>query len=393
MCGHYVFLAIDKSVYWSIFIGGLHKSRTHYNANKNKVLSDSSKGLCQQDRIIMSNINIDKLLEPVSEASPCGDDLEYDSEFGELVRAAQGKPGHEMGDKQIAAEPPDWGETSEAAEALFGRTKDLRVATHLAHARLNLDGIPGLAFGLSLIDKMLHEYWDDVHPGLDAEDDNDPTLRMNSLMALNGQDEFISSLDRTILVSSKTLGRFSMRDIRLANGEISRPDGDDTTIPDPAHIEAAFLDCELEELTANSEAIAQCIDTLDDLESYAREQVGSEFAPDLDRLSFELKAVHGKLREQLGRRGVELNPLEGEAGGDEGAPASVPGEIRSRDDAIRVLDQVCEYFRRTEPSSPVPLLLQRAKRLIAKDFMEILRDLTPQGVSEAEKIGGLNRED
>ena len=90
-------------------------------------------------------------------------------------------------------------------------------------------------------------------------------------MPLNGKNEFISSLDRAVLVSSKTLGRFSMRDIRLANGEISLSEGDETAIPDPTHIEAAFLDCELEELTANSDAVTQSIDTLQDLESYARE--------------------------------------------------------------------------------------------------------------------------
>jgi len=71
----------------------------------------------------MADINIDKLLEPVSEDSPCGDDLEYDPEFGELERAAQGKPGHEMGDEVIPAEPPDWSEVFEAAEKLFGRTR------------------------------------------------------------------------------------------------------------------------------------------------------------------------------------------------------------------------------------------------------------------------------
>jgi type VI secretion system protein ImpA len=341
----------------------------------------------------MSNIKNDKLLEPVSEESPCGDDLEYDPAFGELERAAQGKEGHEIGDKEIPAEPPVWSDVSEAAEALFERTKDLRVAVPLVHARLNLDGVSGLASGLELINKMLHEFWDDLHPELDAEDDNDPTLRMNTLMPLNGQNEFIGSLDRAVLVSSKTLGRFSMRDIRLANGEISTPEGDDTATPDPTHIEAAFLDCELEELTANSDAVTQCIDTLQDLESYAREQVGTEFAPDLSALSAGLKAVHNILRNQLARRGVELDAVEGEAAGDGVAPASVPGEIRSRDDAIRVLDQVCEYFRKNEPSSPVPLLLQRAKRLISKDFMEILRDLTPQGVSEAEMIGGVDRDD
>lgn len=340
----------------------------------------------------MSNINIDKLLEPVSEEFPCGEDLEYDPAFGELERAAQGKEGHVSGDKEIPAEPPVWSDVSEAAEGLFDRTKDLRVATHLVHARLNLDGVSGLASGLELINRMLHEYWDDLHPELDAEDENDPTLRMNSLMPLNGQNEVLSSLERAVLVSSKTLGRFSMRDIRLASGEISKPEGDDTATPDPTHIEAAFLDCELEELTANSDAVAQCIDTIQDLESYTREQVGTEFAPDLGALSASLKALHNVLRNQLARRGVALGAVEGEAAG-EAAPASMPGEIRSREDAIRVLDQVCEYFRKNEPSSPVPLLLQRGKRLISKDFMGILRDLTPQGVSEAEMIGGVDRDD
>lgn len=341
----------------------------------------------------MTAINIDNLLQPVSDDSPCGDDLEYEPEFGELERAAQGKPGHEMGDTKIAPEPPDWNEVASAAEALFARTKDLRIALHLAQASLNQDGIPGLAAGLDLINRMLHEFWDDLHPILDAEDDNDPTLRINSLMPLNAPEEFIASLDRAILVSSKTLGRFSMRDIRIASGEIKLPADDETPVPDPSHIDAAFLDCELDELTANAEAISQCVDTLKDLEAYALEKVGLESAPDLGALSSELKAVHFKLREQLARRGVELEGEEGEAAEGGAAPQSVPGEIRSRDDAVRVLDRVSEYFRTHEPSSPVPLLLQRAKRLISKDFMEILRDLTPHGVSEAEMIGGLDKED
>ena len=121
----------------------------------------------------MTTINFDKLLEPVSEDSPCGEDIEYEPEFGELERAAQGKPGHEMGDKKIAPEPPNWGEVSEAAEALLARSKDLRVAVHLAHASLNSNGIPGLASGLDYLNKMLHEYWDGMYPELDAEDDKD----------------------------------------------------------------------------------------------------------------------------------------------------------------------------------------------------------------------------
>ena len=341
----------------------------------------------------MSAIDINKLLEPVSEDSVCGDDLEYDPEFGELERSAQGKAGQSMVEGEIQPEPPDWNAVFDAAEGLLKRTKDLRIASHLTHASLNLQGFAGLASGLELLNGMLHKYWDEVHPQLDAEDGNDPTIRINSLLPLNSLHGFVGSLDAAILVSSKTLGKFSLRDIRLANGEITGPEGDDTPIPDPSHIKAAFLDCELDELTMNSDAVNQCLETLGDLEEYTQEQVGTEFAPNLDKLSSGLKAVRNVLRGQLARRGVEQDPVKAEATTVAAGPAAVPGEIRSRDDAIRVLDRVCEYFRKNEPSSPVPLLLQRAKRLIAKDFMEILRDLTPQGVSEAETIGGLDRDD
>ena len=342
----------------------------------------------------MSDINIDKLLEPVSDETACGDDLEYDPDFGELERAAQGKEAHVMGEKEIAAEPPDWNEVFDAAEALLLRTKDLRVASYLAHASLNLHGIPGLAAGLKLVNDMAHRYWDEVHPQLDAEDDNDPTLRVNSLLDLNSANGFVGSLDHAVLVSSRSLGKFSMRHIRLSKGEISLPQGDDSEVPDPTHIEAAFLDCELDEITANSDAVDKCVGTLADLADYTREQVGIELAPDFSNLSAELKVVSGILREQLARRGVAVEPVEDADGDGAAAPAAaVSGEIRTREDAVRVLDKVSEYFRKNEPSSPVPLLLQRAKRLISMDFMEILRDLTPQGVSEAETIGGLDRDD
>jgi type VI secretion system protein ImpA len=298
-----------------------------------------------------------------------------------------------MGDEVIEAEPPNWNDVAEAATALFERTKDLRVATYLTHALLNLDGLPGLASGLELIARLMQEYWEHVHPELDEEDDNDPTLRMNSLMPLNSQRDFVRSLSEAVLVSSRALGRFSLRDIRLAAGEITLPEGDETAVPDPAHIDAAFIDCELEELTANSEAADKCVSLLNDIEAFALEQVGAELAPELGNLSSELNAVRGTLNQHLSRRGVAVEAVESEGAGDAAEAPSMSGEIRSRDDAIRVLDRVSEYFRKNEPSSPVPLLLQRAKRLISKDFMEILRDMAPQGVSEAEQITGLNQDD
>jgi len=41
----------------------------------------------------------------------------------------------------------------------------------------------------------------------------------------------------------------------------------------------------------------------------------------------------------------------------------------------------------------VPLLLRRAKRLISKDFLEIVRDLAPDGVPQVELIRGAEFEE
>ena len=55
---------------------------------------------------------------------------------------------------------------------------------------------------------------------------------------------------------------------------------------------------------------------------------------------------------------------------DGGAPASAgsagptasPGQIVSRDDALRVLGEIANFFRRTEPHSPISYTLDEAVR-------------------------------
>jgi len=55
---------------------------------------------------------------------------------------------------------------------------------------------------------------------------------------------------------------------------------------------------------------------------------------------------------------------------------------------VETLDRLCEYYQRNERSSPVPLLLKRARRLVNMDFMDILEDLAPAGLDQARMIQG-----
>jgi type VI secretion system protein ImpA len=341
----------------------------------------------------MATIDPGHLLRPISADSPAGEDLEYDAAFGELERAARGKEERRSGDEILPAEPPRWREVAEQASSLLDRTRDLRVTFYLTHAALNIDGIAGLTAGLRLTHGLLQSFWDTVYPQLDKDDNDDPTLRMNSIAQLAG-DTVLHDLVRVPLAESRVAGRYGLRDVRLATGELTAPENE--KLPESALVDAAFMECDLEALSAIAAATREASATLESIAALLTERVGTQSVPDLDALAKELRAIQLLLEPRLAQRGVDVAPdgAQGASAAAGGQAATVAiGEIRSRDDAVRAIDNISEYFRKNEPSSPVPLLLQRAKRLVAKDFMEILRDLTPDGVSQAEAIGGVRSEE
>ena len=106
-----------------------------------------------------------------------------------------------------------------------------------------------------------------------------------------------------------------------------------------------------------------------------------------------IRQVASVLREQLASR-PDARWLERSADVGTGAAAArfAGGAIKSRQDAIRALDAVADFFRRNEPSSPIPLFVERAKRLVSKDFLEVLADIAPDALAGARSAGGLKPE-
>ena len=358
----------------------------------------------------MSNLDLEQLLLPISEEAPCGENLEYDLEFGEMERLAEDTPEQQFGDTVVAAEEPDWRELERKCLALLDRTKDLRVVVYLSRATLNLSGIPGFRDCIALLRGYVEQLWETVHPQLDPDDDNDPLIRTNTLAQLCDAEAMLLMLRNSPLVQSRALGTFGLSDIDLAKSDASvdadTEEGDgDNERASISTIEAAFLDCELDELKVTGAAVKGAIEDVTVLESALTEYVGVACAISFEPLVRVLTQVDEVLVSQLQRRGVsestEEDSSDGESGGGEsggegagGANGSVAqpltGEITSREDVLRALDKICEYYNRYEPSSPLPLLLSRAKRLATKSFLEIIRDLTPDSFSQAESLAGLS---
>ena len=123
-----------------------------------------------------------------------------------------------------------------------------------------------------------------------------------------------------------------------------------------------------------------------------RDQGGSQAAPEFDSLSAPLARTLKRVNDQLATRepsAADVAAGESEGGGAAVAGAVAVGAIRSRQDAERALDAVADFFRANEPSSPIPLLLDRAKRLVAKDFLEVLAELAPEALGPAKAASGI----
>jgi type VI secretion system protein ImpA len=351
----------------------------------------------------MSVIDVEGLLGGVATDAPCGEDLEYDPVFVRMEELAQGAPERQYGGTIIPAEPPDWVGVKKSALELWSRTRDLRVAVYLTRALLHTDRLPGFAEGLALVEGLAERFWDTVYPQLDPEDDYDPTLRVNTIVALCDPETTLRALRETPLVSSRSLGQFSLRDVEIAAGLLTPVVTDQQEeLPTQTKINGAFQDASLEELQTTAAAVAEAVGRVERIEAVLTDRVGVTQAPDMSALGGVLKKIRQVLAEQLRRLGAnvaeEVSAAEAvdavlPAGANTAGQRLVVGEITSREDVLRMLDRICDYFNRYEPSSPVPFLLKRARKLVSKDFMEILRDLAPGGTEQADLIFGLQAED
>src|SRR5690606_11599753 len=147
-----------------------------------------------------------------------------------------------------------------------------------------------IGHGFAVIRGFLMDYWDAVHPQLDKDENDDPTLRMNSVVALNDRAGVLGALSRCALIQSRALGRVTLRDVRIASGELTAGPNEPPPI-EAGHINAAFMDGELDELEANAAAVRSALAELEQLGSFLNERVGAATAPDLAPIANELKAI------------------------------------------------------------------------------------------------------
>ncbi len=344
-------------------------------------------------------MDLSAFLNSHGDEEPSGENLEYDPAFISLELAAQPGEERQIGDSVIAAEEPDHAEVLEHAAEVLGRSHDLRAAVFLAHSLLRTEGFPGFAKATSYIRGCLEQWWDSCHPQLDADDDNDPTMRVNAVASLVDPDTILRAVRLAPLTESRAFGRLNLRDIAIANGDMAPPAGMEN-IPDTGTVSAAFQDSDPARLQELRESVTAAMDDIKAIGAVFDDKIPGQ-GPDLGALQKLLKQAVGQFSE-AGVGTASEGDAEEEGGVEEAAssesarPAGASGgggAINSPQDVRNTLDRLINYYARAEPSSPVPMLLERAKRLVGADFITIVKDMASGGYPNVKTIGGLPDDD
>ena len=314
-------------------------------------------------------------------------------------------------EKDRSADQKIWKAVQADAMGLMKDALDLRVAVLLAQSLLQREGFTGFSDGLLLIQGLIETRWEGLIPEEDESDPEDPFFeRVNLLENLCEWQTAIKPLMAAPLCVSREIGRFSLRDVRIATGKkvelFILTEAEKANPPQLSAIQAACKQMAAEELDqrqATARILRECLDRID---TVLKQRLGEGKGPDFGPLGEVIAEVDDFYAHQISLReppGV-LSALKQSLGGkkrkaeadapsasDEAPPQAGSKRmdtINSRQDVIRLLDQICMVYAQNEPASPVPLLLQRARKLVEKNFYEIMEDLAPKTATELKKLIG-----
>lgn len=370
----------------------------------------------------MNDEEFSKLLSPVSADSVSGENCEYDELYLALDELALGTEENEMGDSVIEGKDPDFRTLYKNTLSLWGKTRDLRVASFFTLASLSLFGIDGLKDGLRLIEYLVKEQFDTFYPQLDPDDDNDPTERINILAMLSPTDGAFSDAYHVLshIRDFKLVKEldYTLRDYLVVSGYLDSKEDKDLS-----SLLAQISAVPLSSIKAQLEKVEQVLVVNQNLCSIFNEKVGDRGYLNMDSLAHELsylKNLYSSVIKNSNQVLEDENSVADEQNDKEqdssesnatfvetssgntkaiAAKAKDPliaqsfnletYKVKNRNEALLLLKKSAEYFQTAEPTSPVPFLINRALRMANMNFMDLLGEIDQNALDRGREQFGV----
>jgi type VI secretion system protein ImpA len=318
-------------------------------------------------------IDVEGLLSPIAGDNPAGENLQYSGLHDQIREARRQDDALAQGDWQRELKTADWDVVIQlTSEALSSKSKDLQICGWLAEAEVRKNGFPGLRDGLKLARGLQERYWDQLYP---EKDDEDLEARANSIAFLDRQ--CAQALKQVPITknSGANCSFLDMESAKLLDPPVGNVDAETLERLNQERARAAEAGRVTSEVFVKARngtrrafyeetslTLRECWDEFQALDRVMDEKFG-RVTPGLGELKKSLDAVRDWIDKTVKEKRLEepdaSDLLEGGGEAGEGGAAS-GGSIRARQDALRRLAEVADYFRRTEPHSPVSYLVQRA---------------------------------
>ncbi|UVK44067.1 type VI secretion system protein TssA [Mesorhizobium sp. AR07] len=376
-------------------------------------------------------IDVALWLTPLDGENPSGEDLRNNPAFHELERLTEPQikvlhDGHNKATAQSTI-PVDWPVVLAKAEELRAHGRDLRLLVIVTRALANEEGLAGLAQGLTLIARTFDQHWETMHPALrpNASPRDAALRRINALLDLqNGQDGLLANLRQMTFFAPRSIGPIQGKDLEkgaLDDRVMLLEAASGLNAAEKAALVSAHTQllnrvragCAAQIDQANAEMVLLIADVqaaiaaLDAVETAlnARLEGGGAPVPDLKRFLQRLLTTlernsaaggvaNGAAKPPTPAPAEPATPARNGHGADTMASytdssTGLPDRISSRDDVVKCLDLVVAFYDRTEPSSPIPHLARRVRRMVHMDFVELMEDLAPSGLKEFRLLAGV----
>ena len=345
-------------------------------------------------------IDIDALLQPISEEAPAGTDPRSDSSPTSLYYRTKDARNAARSAERAAVElggapPEEWDTVADtAADILGSHGKDLEIAAWLIEALLRQDGFAGLRDGLKVMTGLVANFWEPCFPELDEDGVEG---KVSAVAGLNGSGAVGTLIQpiRLVHITRGSQGSYSLwnyeqatdlakvtdsnrRQERIDNGAVTMEQFMESVADTPASFFGDTQAVIVEALAALSEMSAafDAVAGVDAPPVSALRELLEEISRSITHFAADKLAVanYGSGSEEAV---ADTTAEAGEAGASAGATVVVRKieGYATREDALAELSRIAAYFRKTEPHSPMSYTLDDAVRRARMSLPELLLEL------------------
>lgn len=322
-------------------------------------------------------MDIDALVAPLSDDQPSGPDLYGDLKRQQIEQVFERSISDGTASENSASQ---WQDAIDLILEQCEITRDLWLPVYLMRAATQAGQFELVVEASTFMATLIETRWADAHPQLD---DLGFIGRKTPCESLTRIGDFLGPLERMPLVIHPRFGTFSGADFERFRSKGPKADG----FGEFRQVIDALGESGLQPAVTGLDALTEAIKSVDNtLTSNANGDTGTNFKPTYDLLARMKKAVSSFLPQISSEADCDDGSTDEGRAADTQSGGGFSGGISSRNDVVRAIDAICTYYARSEPGSPVPFVLRRARDWISLDFMAVLEDIAPGSLDEATRV-------